>query len=77
MVSVIAASAVDCGFKPRLGQTKVSKTDNCYFSAKHEGVGANNGWLGIRNVSKWNDTSINGQLFQRATTIKIQPYVLL
>jgi len=28
-------------------------------------------------VSKWNDTSINGQLFQRATTIKIQPYVLL
>ena len=51
MVSVIAASAVDCGFKPRLGQTKVSKTDNCYFSAKHEGVGANNGWLGIRNVS--------------------------
>ena len=35
MVSVFAMSAVDCGFKPRLGQTKDCKIGVCCFSAKH------------------------------------------
>ena len=34
MVSVLASSAVDCGFKSRLGQTKDYKIGICCFSAK-------------------------------------------
>ena len=36
MVSVLASSAVDIGFKPRSGQTKDYKIGICCFSAKHE-----------------------------------------
>ena len=35
MVSVLALSAVDCGFEPRSGQTKDYKIGICCFSAKH------------------------------------------
>ena len=35
MVSMLAASAVDCGFKPWSGQTQDYKIDICCFSAKH------------------------------------------
>jgi hypothetical protein len=35
MVSVLAPSAVDRGFEPRLGQTKDYKIGICCFSAKH------------------------------------------
>ena len=35
MVSVLASSAVDRGFEPRLGQTKDYKIGMCCFSAKH------------------------------------------
>jgi hypothetical protein len=35
MVSVLALSAVDCGFEPRSGKTKDYKIDICCFSAKH------------------------------------------
>ena len=34
MVSVLASSAVDCGFEPRSGQTKEYKNIICCFSAK-------------------------------------------
>jgi hypothetical protein len=34
MVNVLASSAVDHGFEPRLGQTKDYKIGICYFSAK-------------------------------------------
>jgi hypothetical protein len=32
--SVLASSAIDCGFDPRSDQTKDYKTDICCFSAK-------------------------------------------
>ena len=35
MVSVLASSAIDRGFKPRSGQTKDYKIGICCFSAKH------------------------------------------
>jgi hypothetical protein len=35
MVSVLASSAVDHGFEPRLGKTKNYKIGICCFSAKH------------------------------------------
>ena len=35
MVSVLASSVVDRGFKPRSGQTKDYKIVICCFSAKH------------------------------------------
>ena len=35
MVSELASSAVDRGFKPRSGQTKDYKIGICCFSAKH------------------------------------------
>ena len=35
IVSVLASSAVDCGFDPRSGQTKDYKIDICCFSVKH------------------------------------------
>jgi len=35
MVGMFASSVLDCGLKPRLGQTKDYKIGICYFSAKH------------------------------------------
>ena len=35
MVSMLASSAVDCGFNPWLGQTKDYKIGICCFSTKH------------------------------------------
>ena len=67
MVSVFAMSAVDCGFKPRSGQTKDCKIGICCFSAKHVALRRKSKyWLAWNqdNVSKWVDMSIRGQLFQ-------------
>jgi hypothetical protein len=35
MISVLASSAVDRGFDPKLGQTKNYKIAICCFSARH------------------------------------------
>jgi hypothetical protein len=35
MVSVLASSAVDCGFETQSGQTKDFKIGMCCFSVKH------------------------------------------
>jgi hypothetical protein len=35
MVSVLASSAVDCGFKPRSGQNKDDTIGICCFFTKH------------------------------------------
>ena len=35
MISMLASSAVDCGFEPRSGQTKDYTIGICCFSAKH------------------------------------------
>ena len=50
MVSVLALSAVDCGFQPRSGQTKDYQIGNCCFSAKHAALKrkAKTGWLRIK-----------------------------
>ena len=66
MVSVLASSAVDCGFKSRSGQTKDYKIGICYFSAKQAAVKrTSKDWLArnLNNVSKWSDMSTRGLLF--------------
>jgi hypothetical protein len=63
MVSVLALSAVDRGFRPQLGQTKDYKIGMCCFSAKHaasrrkskDSVPRNQ-----NNVSDWSDMSTRG-----------------
>ena len=75
MVSMLALSAVNCGFEPRSGQTKDYKIGICFFSAKHaafrrkskDGLARNQD-----NVSEWSNMSTRGLLFQWASTMKIQ-----
>jgi hypothetical protein len=67
MVSVLASSAVDCGFEPRSGQTKVYEIGICCFSGKHAALRRKSkDWLARNhdNVSKVGDMSIRGLLFQ-------------
>ena len=67
MVSVLALSAVDCGFEPWLGQTKDYKIGICCFSAKHAALRRKSrDWLtrNQNNVSEWSDMSTRGLLFQ-------------
>jgi hypothetical protein len=67
MVSVLASSAVDHGFKPRSGQTKDYKIGICYLSAKHAALRSKSkDWLARNqnNVSEWGDMSIRRLLFQ-------------
>ena len=67
MVSVLASSAVDGGFKPDQVQNKDYKIGICCFSAKHATLRRNSkDWLARNqhNVSEWVDMSICGRLFQ-------------
>ena len=67
MVSVLASSAVDCGFEPQSGQTKNYKIGICCFSAKHAALSRKRkDWLPWNkdNVSEWGDMSIRGLLCQ-------------
>jgi hypothetical protein len=67
MVSVLASSAVDCGFEARSGQTKDYTIGICYFSAKHTVLRRKSkDWLARNqdNVSEWSDMSTHGLLFQ-------------
>ena len=67
MVSVLASSVVDRWFEPLLGQTKDYKIGICCFSAKHAALRRKNkDWLARNqdNLSKWDDTSNRGLLFQ-------------
>ena len=60
MVSVLALSAVDCGFEPRSGQTKDYKIGICCFSTKHTALRSKSkDWLARNqnNVSEWSDMS--------------------
>jgi hypothetical protein len=80
MVSVIASSAVDRGFKFRSGQTKDYKIGICCFSAKHAALRRKSkDWLdwNQNNVSEWGDMSTLGLLFQIASNINIQISVLV
>ena len=67
MVSVLALSAVDCGFELQLGQTKDFKIGICGLSAKHAALRKKSkDWLARNqnNVSEWCDLSTHGLLFQ-------------
>jgi hypothetical protein len=67
MVSVLASSVVDRWFEPLLGQTKDYKIGMCCFYAKHAALRRKNkDWLARNqdNLSKWDDTSNRGLLFQ-------------
>ena len=66
MVSVLASSAVDSRFDPRLGQTKDYKIGICCFSAKQAALRSkNNDWLAWNqdNVSEWSDMSTSDCCF--------------
>jgi hypothetical protein len=61
-------------------QTNDYKIGICCFSAKHAALRTkSNDWLAGNqdNVSEWGDMSIQGLLFQWASTIKIQLSVLI
>ena len=67
MVSMLASSAVDRGFKPRLGKTKDYKIGICCVFAKHAALRRKSkDWLARNqdNVSEWGDMSIRELLFQ-------------
>jgi hypothetical protein len=67
MVSMLASSVVDRGFKPWSGQTKDYKIGICCFSARHATLTSKSkDWLTLNqnNVSKWGDMFIRGLLFQ-------------
>ena len=67
MVSVLASSAIDCGFEPRSVQTKDYEIGICYFSAKHASSRrkSKDGLARYQNnMSEWSDISIRELLFQ-------------
>ena len=67
MVSVLASSAVDCGFEPWSGQTKDYIIGICYFSAKHAALRRKSkDWLAWNqnNVSEWSDMYTRELFFQ-------------
>ena len=67
MVSVLASSALYCGFKPRSGQTKDYKIGIGCFSSKHAALRRKSkDWLARNqnNVSELSDMSTSGLLFQ-------------
>ena len=67
MVSVLALSVVDRGFKPRSGQTEDYICGICCFSTKHAALRRKcKVWLAQNqiNVSEWSDMSTCGLLFQ-------------
>jgi hypothetical protein len=80
MVSVLAMSVVDHGFKPRSGQANDYNIVMCCFSANHAALRRKDkDWLARNqnNVSKWSNMSTRRLLFQWASTIKIQLSVLV
>jgi hypothetical protein len=71
MASVLALSAVDCGFEPRSGQTKDYKIGIRCFSSKNAALRRKSkDWLARNqdNVSEWGSTS---------STIKLKLNVLV
>ena len=82
MVSVLASSALDHGFEPRLGKTKECKIGMYMysFSANYAALRRKSkDWLARNrdNVPKWGDMSIRGLLFQLAGTVNIHISVLV
>jgi hypothetical protein len=76
MVSVLALSALDCGFELRSGHTKYYKIGICCFSAKYAALRSKSkDWLARNqnNVSEWSDMSTHVLLFQWANTDYTNP----
>ena len=66
-VSMLASSAVDCGFESRSGQTKDYTIGICCFSNKHTALRRKTkDWLARNqdNVTECGDMYIRGRLFQ-------------
>ena len=60
MASVLASSAIDCGYEPRSCQSKEYKIGICCFSAKNAALRRKSkDWLARNqnNVSEWSDIS--------------------
>jgi hypothetical protein len=73
MFSMLASSAVDCGFESRSGQTKDYKIGICCLSTKRAALRSKSkNWLAQNQDYVWNDMAICRLLFQWASTIKIQ-----
>ena len=67
MVSVLALSAVNCGFELQTGQTKDYKIGIWCFSAKHAALmrkGKDWSAQNQNNLFEWSDMSTRGLLFQ-------------
>ena len=65
MVSVLASSAIYCGYEPRSCQTKEYTIGICCFSAKNAPLRRNSkDWLARNqnNVSEWSDISTQWRL---------------
>ena len=80
MISMLASSVVDCGFKPLSGQTKDFQIGICCVSAKHAVLRSKSKDLLARNqnnVSEWSDMSVRGLLFQWDSTMQIQQSLLV
>jgi hypothetical protein len=66
MVNVLANSAIDNGFGPRMGEIKDNKISICCFSAKHTALKSKSKyWLARNqvNVSEWSDMSTSELCF--------------
>ena len=73
IVSMLAWSVVDWGFKPRSDKPDYKIDSRCFFS-KHAALmnKSKDGLTGNQyNVSMWSDMSTSGLLFQWTSTIKI------
>ena len=80
MVSMLASSAVDHGFKSRSGQIKDYEIGTCCFFTKHTALRSKSkDWFPQNqdNVSVWSNMSTHGLLFQLASTVKFQLSVLV
>ena len=78
MVSMLSSGVVDVGLS-LIGSNQNYKIGICCFSAKHAALRRKSkDWLAWNqeNVSKWGNMS-NHRLFQWASTIKIEPSVLV
>jgi hypothetical protein len=67
MVSMLAWSPVDLGFRQQSGKTKYYKADICCLSAKAAALKSKNKNWSARyqyNVREWSDISTRGLLFQ-------------
>jgi hypothetical protein len=80
IVSMLASSAVDREFEPRLYQNKDYNIGMCGSVARYAALNKKSkDWLARNrnNVSEWVDMYIRGLLFQWTSTTKIQLSLLV